>query len=242
MKKNCSVCNGRVKFDIETQKYKCTKCGQEYLAINEEKKEKQDKVEVVNAEKDTKELIKSIVSWVLTIVICLVSAKLFTTFVVSSVEVEGTSMYSTLDDGDKALTDALFYKMGKINRFDIVIIKMDNGPHKGERLVKRIIGLPGETIEYKDKTLYINGEVVEENFLVDEAKEDTGTIVETKIGEGKYFVLGDNRGASSDSRRFGFVEKKEIIGRGLLRFMVCTTKDSSGECSRRKFIWPSAVE
>ena len=54
--------------------------------------------------------------------------------------------------------------------------------------------------------------------------------------------MGDNRGASSDSRRFGFVEKKEIKGRGLLRFMVCTKKDSTGECIKRKFVWPSSVK
>lgn len=238
MKKNCSVCNGRVKFDVETQKYKCIKCGQEYL----ESSSSEVKVNGIKEEKNPKEMIKSIVSWVLTIVICLVSAKLFTTFVISSVEVDGTSMYSTLDDGDKALTDALFYKMGKINRFDIVIIKMDSGPHKGEKLVKRVIALPGETIEYKDSTLYINGEVVEENFIVDLAKEATGTIIKTTLGEDEYFVLGDNRGASSDSRRFGTVEKSEIKGRGLLRFMVCTKKDSSGECTKRKFIWPSVVD
>jgi signal peptidase I len=237
MKKYCSVCNGKVKFDIETQKYKCIKCGQEFLESKVDKPETQKDEPV-----DKKQLIKSIISWVVTIVICLASAKLFTTFVVSSVEVDGTSMYSTLDDGDKALTDAMFFKMGKINRFDIVIIKMNSGPHKGEKLVKRVIALPGETIEYKDSTLYINGEVVEEDFLVDAAKEATGTIIKTTLGEDEYFVMGDNRGASSDSRRFGFVEKKEIKGRGLLRFMVCTKKDSTGECIKRKFVWPSSVK
>ena len=90
-----------------------------------------DKTSVQNKkEKTTKDSIKSIISWVLTIVLCLAGAKLFTTFVISSVEVNGTSMYSTLDDGDKALTDSLFYKMGKIKRFDIVIIKMNRGPLK----------------------------------------------------------------------------------------------------------------
>ena len=237
MKKYCSVCNGKVKFDIETQKYKCIKCGQEFLEGKVDKPETQKDEPV-----DKKQLIKTIISWVVTIVICLASAKLFTTFVVSSVEVDGTSMYSTLDDGDKALTDAMFFKMGKINRFDIVIIKMNSGPHKGEKLVKRVIALPGETIEYKDSTLYINGEVVEEDFLVDAAKEATGTIIKTTLGEDEYFVMGDNRGASSDSRRFGFVEKKEIKGRGLLRFMVCTKKDSTGECIKRKFVWPSSVK
>jgi len=200
-----------------------------------------DNKNVDNKETTIQSKVKSIVSWVLTIVLCLVSAKLFTTFVISSVEVNGTSMYSTLDDGDKALTDALFFKMGKIKRFDIVIIERKKGLHAGEKLVKRVVGLPGETIEYKNNTLYINGEVVEENFIDDDRKEDT-YIVETKIPEGKYFVLGDNRGNSSDSRSFGFVEKSEIKGRGLLRFMVCTKKDENGECNKRKFVWPSSVK
>ena len=201
-----------------------------------------DKTSVQNKkEKTTKDSIKSIISWVLTIVLCLAGAKLFTTFVISSVEVNGTSMYSTLDDGDKALTDSLFYKMGKIKRFDIVIIKMNRGPLKGQKLVKRVIGLPGETIEYKNNTLYINGNVVNEDFIDEDEKEAT-YIVETKIPDGKYFVLGDNRDNSSDSRYFGFVEKGEIKGRGLLRFMVCTRKDENGECNKRKFVWPSSVK
>lgn len=237
MKKTCSVCNGRVKYDIESKKYKCIKCGQEYLENTFEEPKKEE----VKVCKDKKETIKSIISWVLTIVICLASAKLFTTFVVSSVEVDGTSMYSTLDDGDKALTDALFFKMGKINRFDIVIIKMKDGPHADTKLVKRVIGLPGETISYEDGILYINGEVVQEDFIGEEAKKATRTIRPYTLGDNEYFVLGDNRGDSSDSRRFGAVEKREIKGRGLLRFMVCTEKEGK-ECVRRKFVWPQAVK
>lgn len=237
MSKKCKVCGSKVKYNIEKNVYQCSQCGQEYL---EEKKEEVKEEKAIIEKKNTKDTLKSVVSWLLTIVICLVSAKLFTTFVISSVEIDGASMYSTLDDGDKALTDALFYKFGKINRFDIVIIEMDHGPHKGEKLVKRVVGLPGETIKYENNTLYINGEVVAETFIDDNAKSETD-IYETKIPEGKYFVLGDNRGNSSDSRYFGFVNKSEIIGRGLLRFMVCTQKDGYGECSKRKFIWPSVV-
>lgn len=241
MKRTCNVCGSRVKFDMDTNRYKCTKCGQEFLEEKKEEKKVEPKKDDNNEPKDKKDTIKSIISWVLTIVICLVSAKLFTTFVISSVEVDGTSMYSTLDDGDKALTDALFYKMGKINRFDIVIIKMNSGRYEGQKLVKRVIALPGETIEYKDSTLYINGKVVKEDFIGKDAKNAT-SIVETVVPEGHYFVLGDNRENSADSRSFGFVEKSEIVGRGLLRFMVCTHKDSTGQCDKRKFIWPSSVK
>ena len=105
--------------------------------INEIKKDEEDKK------------VKSIISWSITIIVCLVIAKLFTTFVVRSVEVDGYSMSTTLSDGDKALTDALFYKMSGLDRFDIVIVKRNAGMLKGEEIVKRIIALPGETIEYK---------------------------------------------------------------------------------------------
>lgn len=238
MKKTCSVCNGRVKFDIETNKYKCIKCGQEYI----ESKKQETIVETKEPVKtDKKASIKSLINWVITIVVCFAIANLFTTFVVSSVEVDGTSMYSTLDDGDKALTDALFYKIGKINRFDIVIIKLDHGVYKNEKLVKRVIALPGETIEYKNDTLYINDEKVEEPFIEEIVRKQTGEIRKISLSENEYFVLGDNRGASSDSRFFGTITKKEIKGRGLLRFMVCTLKEE-GECIKRKFVWPEVVK
>ena len=191
---------------------------------------------------EEKNKTKSIISWTATILICLIVAKLFTTFVIRSVEVDGYSMSTTLMDGDKALTDALFYKMGKINRFDIVIVKKEKGVLKGEELVKRVVGLPGETIEYKDGILYINDQVIEENFINEEVKSVTPRVYRQTLKDDQYFVLGDNRGNSLDSSEFGPINKKEITGKGLLRFMVCTKKDEMGECTKRKFIWPSKVK
>ena len=205
-----------------------------------------EEIKEVNTEEDEKKKkIKSIISFSVTILVCLIIAKLFTTFVIRSVEVEGHSMSTTLSDGDKALTDALFYKMGNIKRFDIVIVKKKEGKYKGEELVKRVIALPGETLEYENGVLYINGEVVEETFISDEVKELTfnkNYRYKKVLGDDEYFVMGDNRGNSSDSRYFGTITKSEIKGRGLLRFMVCTKKDSSNQCSKRKFIWPSSVK
>lgn len=198
--------------------------------------------EEIKEETGKRKKIKSIISWSATILICLIIAKLFTTFVVRSVEVDGYSMSTTLSDGDKALTDALFYKMGKIKRFDIVIVKREDGRYKGQELVKRVIALPGETIEYKDGVLYINDEVVNEDFISNEVRELTGRIYKKTLGENEYYVMGDNRGGSSDSRDFGAITKSEIRGRGLLRFMICTKKDENNECSKRKFVWPSSVK
>lgn len=185
---------------------------------------------------------RQIISWAVTVLVCLIVAKLFTTFVIRSVEVEGYSMSETLSDGDKALTDSLFYKMGEIKRFDIVIVEKEKGAFKGQELVKRVIALPGETIEYKDGILYINDEKVDEYFLSDVVKELTGTIHKKTLGEDEYYIMGDNRANSSDSRYFGTIKKEEITGRGLLRFMVCTKKDGENQCSKRKLIWPSKVK
>ena len=77
---------------------------------------------------------------------------------------------------------------------------------------------------------------------MDEVKELTGTINKKTLGDNEYFIMGDNRGNSTDSRYFGSVKKSEIKGRGLLRFMVCDSKDSSNECNGRKFTWPSSVK
>lgn len=192
--------------------------------------------------KDDKEKVKNIISWTATILVCLIIAKLFTSFVVRSVEVDGYSMSTTLSDGDKALTDALFYKMGKINRFDIVIVKRKSGLVAGQEIVKRVIALPGETIEYKNGVLYINDEVVEEDFISDEVKSITPRIYKQTLTDNQYFILGDNRANSIDSSEFGPITKSEIKGRGLLRFMVCVEKDDQNECSKRKFIWPSSVK
>ena len=194
----------------------------------------------LDPEEEKKKKIKNTISWVVTILVCLTVAKLFTTFVVRSVEIEGVSMSTTLSDGDKALTDALFFKMGNIKRFDIVIIKKKSGQYAGEELVKRVIALPGETIEYKSGSLYINGEAVEETYISDEVKEQTKDFKKV-LGDDEYFVMGDNRDHSDDSRKFGPIKKSEIRGRGLLRFMVCTEKDGI-QCTKRKFVWPSSVK
>lgn len=185
---------------------------------------------------------KSIINWLITIIVCLGLAKIFTTFVVRSVEVDGYSMSTTLSDGDKALTDALFYKMGNIKRFDIVIVKKKSGSLKDKEIVKRVIALPGETLEYKDGILYINDEVIDEPFINEIVASLTGNINKKTLGEDEYFIMGDNRDNSTDSRYFGTISKSEITGRGLLRFMVCSEKNSQNECSKRKFIWPSSVK
>lgn len=184
---------------------------------------------------------KSKFNFAYTIIICLIVAKLLTSFVFLSVMVDGSSMAPTLKEGDKAITDGLFYKIGGIDRFDIVIVEHKN--YK-DRLVKRVVGLPGETIEYKDNVLYVNGEKVEENFLPEGTITKTyyGNDIKVTLGKDEYYVLGDNRENSSDSRSLGPIKKSQIKGKGILLFATCSSVSSSGKCSGLKLKWPKTVK
>jgi len=127
----------------------------------------------------------------------------------------GSSMLTTLADGDVTILDKIVYDVSDIERFDVVILKRDNG----EFLVKRVIGLPFEYVEYIDNKLYINGELFEEPFLDSEAYTLDFGIDDWDykvIPKGQYLVLGDNRMASKDSRYFGFVDASNIVGKARL--------------------------
>ena len=151
-------------------------------------------------------------------------------FFASPVRVNGTSMYPTLEEGD----NMILYKLAKhtrgIKRFDIVVVRTEK-----DEIIKRVIGLPGETVKYEvtedeesGKTvahLYIDGKIIEEDFITEEAKNDTcknfSTLIcsaEYKIPENEYYVMGDNRGDSMDSRIIGSVEFNKIKGITNLRF------------------------
>lgn len=152
--------------------------------------------------------IKEIVPYII-IILVVVFVK---AFIISPIRVNGTSMYSTLDDGDIMILNKVIYNLESIKRFDIVVIKTDNS-----NIIKRIIGLPGDTVEYKNNILYINGKKTEENYtravMRDYNIEELGNV---KVPKNKYFVLGDNRLNSVDSRYYGFIDRKNILGRAKL--------------------------
>lgn len=159
--------------------------------------------------RDIKEFIKDSLKYLIVIAIVFFIAL----FVVSFEQVIGPSMKGTLGAGDVTIVNKLVYKFRTIKRNEIVSINQ-----KDKIMVKRVIGLPGEHIEYKDNKLYVNGSLVLENNISVETKdfklEDIG--YET-IPKDMYFVLGDNRTNSSDSREFGLVKKDEIIGKIVMR-------------------------
>ena len=133
---------------------------------------------------------------------------LIRTFIVTPVIVVGDSMVPTLEDKQMLLLNKLDYIINDIERYDIVVIKVEKN-----EIIKRVIGLPGETIEYRDNILYINGH--EEKNKYDFTTDDftLKSICNCdKIPKDKYLVLGDNRGVSSDSRIIGLIDKKDIEG------------------------------
>ncbi len=129
-------------------------------------------------------------------------------FIISPIRVNGPSMKETLQNQDIMLLDKISYRFHDIKRFDIVVIHLDE-----EDIIKRVVGLPGEKIEYRDEKLYINGKYVKEDFYHEETDDfDLSEFGSKKIPKDSYFVLGDNRVESLDSRTLGFIEKRRIKG------------------------------
>ena len=132
--------------------------------------------------------------------------------------VSGASMYPTLHNGDRMVLS----KVGDIHRFDVVILK---APDENVEYIKRVIGMPGDTVEMKSGVLYINGKKVDQPFINTEALVKQTVFMddftlesltgESKVPEGKYFVLGDNRGVSKDSRMIGFIDRSAIEGKAV---------------------------
>ncbi|MCA1064395.1 signal peptidase I (plasmid) [Rossellomorea sp. AcN35-11] len=137
----------------------------------------------------------------------LVQSFLFVLFIV-----DGKSMYSTLENEDKIIVS----KVSSIERFDVVVF---DPPHVDEYYIKRVIGLPGDDIEFKDDILYINGEIYIEEYVnrVPTLGQFTGDI-KVKVPRGKYYVMGDNRLESLDSRYFGSVEEGAMLGEAVFRY------------------------
>ena len=142
------------------------------------------------------------------------------TFVGQRTEVEGASMENTLHNGDNLIVDKLSYRFHDPERFDISVFPFqfqDNTYY-----IKRIIGLPGETVQIMDDgSIYINGEKLEENYGMEVIKPETiGRAAEPiELGDDEYFVMGDNRNNSSDSRTdmVGNITRENIIGKAWLR-------------------------
>lgn len=152
--------------------------------------------------------------------ICMALVLIMINFVIRPIQVKGSSMYPTLQNGSLGVSNLLGYNMNGIKRFDIVIVYLED---KKEYLVKRVVGLPNETVAYIDGRLYVNGEAVAEDFL-DQNYRDSyeGDFMEdvapVTLAADEYFCLGDNRPHSTDSRYYGPFKESKIMSKGVFIF------------------------
>ena len=149
------------------------------------------------------EKIKKIGKELLPYIIIIIIVLLVKTYIFTPVIVNGPSMMDTLHNQDVMILDKIGMRFNGINRFDIVVIQTGN-----TKIIKRVIGLPGETIEYKDNQLYINGKEMEDLY----GSDVTYDFELVEIPDNMYYVLGDNRTDSVDSRILGTIDEDNILG------------------------------
>ena len=164
-----------------------------------------------------KEIIKELAGWLLYIVLIIAFTWFVVTFVGQRTEVSGSSMETTLSDKDQLIVDKMTYRFRDPKRYEIVVFPYQY--QENTYYIKRIIGLPGETVQILSGMVYIDGMRLDEHYG-NEVMENPGIAEEPlTLGEDEYFVLGDNRNNSSDSRAsdVGLIHRKDLIGRAWIR-------------------------
>ena len=152
-------------------------------------------------------VIKEVIPYVVIVVVVV----LIRTFIITPVRVDGDSMKNTLKNGDILL----LYKLSSINRFDIIVLDEEKD---NEKIIKRVIGLPGETVAIKKGKIYINDKVIDDEYAYGE----TSDYDKVTLEDDEYFILGDNRLISKDSRYFGPIKENEIKGKIVFRLFPFT--------------------
>ncbi|MBI3951229.1 MAG: signal peptidase I [Acidobacteria bacterium] len=143
-------------------------------------------------------------------------AVLVIVFVVQPVRVEGTSMLPHLHDGERIFVNKFIYRFDRIERDDIVVFWYPNDPDKS--FIKRVIGLPGETVSIREGVVYIDGQPLDESYIDSPYHHRYENMPSTFVKNHYYFVMGDNRDASNDSRQWGLVPEKYIYGKAIFRY------------------------
>ena len=165
-----------------------------------------------------KNIMKEILSTSIYLLVVLCAAYLIITYVGQRTQVSGSSMETTLSDGDNLLVDKITYRFSEPKRFDIIVFpfQYDTDTY----YIKRSIGMPGETVQIDyDGNIYINGSLLEESYGREVIQNPGRAAEPITLGEDEYFVMGDNRNNSSDSRdpSVGNIHRKDIIGRAWVR-------------------------
>jgi len=158
-------------------------------------------------------IVKEVITWILEIAIVLVIAFVFVYYIGFRTSVVGNSMSSTLENRQEILVNRFIYSISNPKPNDIVVF-LPNGNEKSHYYVKRVIALPGDTVQIKDGKVYVNGELLAESVETEKIENAMMAENEIVVGEDEYFVLGDNRNNSEDSRyaSIGNVKKDHITG------------------------------
>jgi signal peptidase I len=171
---------------------------------------------------------KTVIEWVVLIAAALIIALVVKAFLFQAFYIPSDSMVPTLKTNDRVIVNKLSYKLHPVHRGDIVVFKTPRGRDGKpidptiKDLIKRVIGLPGETISARDGHVYINGTAINEPYLPQGTVTNCENFASNCFPAGplpanEYFVMGDNRGGSRDSRYFGAISKNEIVGRAFVR-------------------------
>lgn len=166
-------------------------------------------------------MIKEIREWAVAIIIAIVVIVVIRMFLFVSFSVDGLSMDPTLEDGDRVVVNKFIYDISDVERDDVIVFNSN----EESAYVKRVIGVPGDTVEMVDRTVYVNGEPLQEDYVVRQGESYMDNFTLSELGvegdvipEGQYLVLGDNRPVSRDSRDFGLITEDSIIGEIQLRY------------------------
>ncbi len=164
-----------------------------------------------------KSIVREVLGWIICLAVLCAAVYLVVHYVAEQTEVTGESMYPALSDGDHLIVDKISYRFSDPKRFDVVVFPFRY--QEDTFYIKRIIGLPGETVQIYDGEIYINGKVLKESFGYGEIKNPGLASEPVTLGEQEYFVLGDNRPGSTDSREpsVGNIARSEIVGKAWFR-------------------------
>ena len=162
-------------------------------------------------------ILGELLSWLIYIVIVVILSLGIITFIGQRTKVSGHSMETTLSDGDNLIVDKISYRFRDPERFEIIVFPFQYEEHT--YYIKRIIGLPGETVQIKDGEVYINGELLGETYGKEKMDYAGRASEPITLGDDEYFVLGDNRNNSKDSRYedVGNISRDRLIGRAFIR-------------------------